>query len=242
MPNWCSNHVTFTGSEENIKTIYDAFIKAQTEQRETSYGQHLKLHENDDHLYMFDLYTSDDIYEGMTCFAMQYSTKWSPDIDYIKYLCYKLNLKAEYEYEELGNWIYGKVTINELGEIVEHKDVPEWFFKLFVYDDNTNDYLFIPTDERFPSEYDLIDEVFYYRNFFEPTESQKLSYAIRHNEILEAEMPSEVKEQEVPIETETTRLTNELASVKKALYSLWYDVTCGNDCTESLKNAENYIK
>lgn len=103
MPNWCSNNVTFTGTEENLnkfQRLLDKTIKIQE-----SHGNGEMLIGLDGVLdgYMFWIHTANT---GVISFE----SRWNPIPQDIVRIAQLFDLEFEYEYEESGCDLYGKYT------------------------------------------------------------------------------------------------------------------------------------
>ena len=105
MANWCSNYI-LTGNQD-VKDVFEELIKNQAKSRQ---GETFDWF--NDHRYLFDIYIEGD--------CIFFSTKWSPALRTAQALAKKFNIEIELDYDEPGNWIYGKAIFNPEGEITDY--------------------------------------------------------------------------------------------------------------------------
>lgn len=154
MPNWCSNYVTFTGSEGAIKTLTQTINNAIKTQEETREGQVLTGAMQDG--YFFDLYLSD---EGKESVTIMYETRWAPNIPDVALTCKAFGVEAEHEYSEPGMGVEGTATYKSDGTY-EDEPMPEEFLSLINYDDENDLYIYTPTQESNECREELIDKYY----------------------------------------------------------------------------------
>ena len=99
MANWCSNYVTFSGSEDNVKNFTEE-IKS-LEVLSNNLGQGVRPVEDGE--FMFDLYTWDLANGNFT-----FESKWVPALKSLEYLGRTHTVNIECEFEELGCAIFGR--------------------------------------------------------------------------------------------------------------------------------------
>jgi hypothetical protein len=150
MPNWCFNHVTFSGDKENLDKLNIALEKAKKAEQEEKQAQ--KIHSLGDVVegYFFDIYF--EVYDDHI--TLQYQTRWSPNQEDLALLCKEYKVSAEHEYSESGMQIYGTTTYNESGEYTDEQ-VKQEFLDLIEYDDESSVYIY--NGEIWDNEDDLIE-------------------------------------------------------------------------------------
>ena len=150
MPNWCFNHVTFSGDKENLDKLTSALETAKKAEQEEKQAQ--KIHSLGEVVegYFFDIYY--EVYDDHI--TLQYETRWSPNIDDVAQLCKECKVSAEHEYSESGMQIYGTATYDASGEYTDEQ-VKQEFLDLIEYDDESGMYLY--EGEYWESEDDLIE-------------------------------------------------------------------------------------
>lgn len=150
MPNWCYNHVTFSGDKENLNALNEALTNAEKAEQEEKQGQ--KIHRLGKMVegYFFDIYH--ERYDDHI--TLQYETRWSPNIDDVAQICKEYKVSAEHEYSEPGMQIYGTTTYDASGEYTDEQIKAE-FLDLIEYDDKTNKYIY--EGEYWECEDDLIE-------------------------------------------------------------------------------------
>lgn len=150
MPNWCFNHVTFSGDKENLNTLNEVLTNAEKLERETREAQ--KIHSLGEVVegYFFDIYF--ERYDDHI--TLQYETRWSPNIEDLALLCKEYKVSAEHDYSESGCQIYGTATYNESGEYTDEQ-VKQEFLDLIEYDDKIDKYIY--EGEIWDNEDDLIE-------------------------------------------------------------------------------------
>jgi len=150
MPNWCYNHVTFSGDKENLDKLNIALEKAKKAEQEDKEAQ--KIHSLDEAKdgYFFDIYF--DVFDNSI--TLQYETRWSPNIEDMAQVCKEYKVSAEHEYNECGCQIYGTAIYQEDGTYIE-EGVEQDFLDLIDYDDEKGMYLY--NGEHWESEMELIE-------------------------------------------------------------------------------------
>lgn len=103
MPNWCSNNVTFTGTEANLNNFQRLLDKTIKVQESHGNGEMLIRLEGVLDGYMFWIQTTDT---GVISFE----SRWNPIPQDIVRIAQLFDLDFEYEYEESGCDLYGKYT------------------------------------------------------------------------------------------------------------------------------------
>ena len=93
MPNWCSNYVSFEGSEENIRKVDEIFEKMI--QSEGSEGKKPDFQEEVLEGYYFDIAKQDS---GL----YSYETRWGPNVLDLKLIGRHCNVSFIVEFEEPG--------------------------------------------------------------------------------------------------------------------------------------------
>jgi hypothetical protein len=158
MPNWCFNHVTFSGDKEKLNALNEALTNAEKLERETRESQ--KIHSLGEVVegYFFDIYF--ERYDDHI--TLQYETKWSPNIEDLALLCKECKVSAEHEYSEPGFQIYGTTTYDASGEYTDEQ-IEQEFLDLIEYNDESGMYLY--NNEYWDSESELIN--FEYQNWKE---------------------------------------------------------------------------
>lgn len=124
MPNWCNNHITITGKEEDLKCIFEAKLSFNklcprpAEQNENWYQWNCehwgtKWDINEDEI---DI-TLDVVENGIYQINAEFLTAWSPPDEFFRYLTKQMpGLKVKAEYFEYGMDFCGDV-IFENGKI-----------------------------------------------------------------------------------------------------------------------------
>jgi hypothetical protein len=150
MPNWCYNHVTFSGDKENLNALNKALTNAEKAEQEEKQAQ--KIHSLDEvkEGYFFDIYHE----QHDDHITLQYETRWSPNQEDLALLCKEYKVSAEHEYSESGMQIYGTATYDASGEYTDEQ-VSQEFLDLIEYDDESGMYLY--EGEYWESEDDLIE-------------------------------------------------------------------------------------
>lgn len=150
MPNWCYNHVTFSGDKENLNALNIALTNAEKAEQEEKQGQ--KIHSLGDVVegYFFDIYHEQ--YDDHI--TLQYQTRWSPNQEDLAMLCKEYKVSAEHEYSEPGMQIYGTTIYDASGDYTDEQVKTE-FLDLIEYDDESNRYIY--EGEIWDSEDDLIE-------------------------------------------------------------------------------------
>lgn len=154
MPNWCSNYVTFTGSEGAIKTLTQTINNAIKTQAETREGQVLTGDMQDG--YFFDLYLSD---EGKGSVTIMYETRWAPNIPDVALTCKAFGVEAEHDYSEPAMGVEGTATYKSDGTY-EDDQIDERFLDLVWYNEDEDIYVYLPTDDRNECREELIDKYY----------------------------------------------------------------------------------
>lgn len=138
MANWCNNIVIFTGSEDKIKEITNAFLELEDKSREE--GVLIGSVEE----YIFDIYVSQD---GM----FSYQTKWSPNVSDIETLAKQYGLDFNMEFTEEGCQIYGES--NSIDGLVTTEVLKDECWDMFEYDDEEDIYMYDGES------YEVMDEI-----------------------------------------------------------------------------------
>ena len=99
MANMCSNYVTFSGSEDNVKKFIEEVKALAALSKETNEG----VRPGDNGRYMFDLQIY-DLEEGYFSF----DSKWAPALYSLETLGRKHSVDIVCDYEELGCMIFGR--------------------------------------------------------------------------------------------------------------------------------------
>ena len=140
MPNWCWNHVAFTGEEKNLNNLSKLLIKTVEMQKITGYGQLLFGLEGSIDGYMFDI-SEIDSDEGWLNFSFQ--SRWAPIPNDIVRIAELFDLQFTYSYDEGGMSLYGKYTfeiIDGEGNLYEQSVTEEQVSKCtFMEDDDDED-------------------------------------------------------------------------------------------------------
>ena len=136
MPNWCSNHIEFTGARVNeLKTVIEdgkEFVEKMNQGWLPSF-----LPENTYH-YLFDI---SDIYtnkDGSISFSCE--SKWSPPTDAVVAICKHFDLSVNMEYCESGMGIFGRYFYNGGAELDFFLDQEE--IDMVEYDIDTDCYIY----------------------------------------------------------------------------------------------------
>jgi hypothetical protein len=134
MPNWCSNYLTFQGSEKDVKAVEQDFKLMHDKVKETGHGQ-LPEWSKFDQDWFFGIYSDDFGQVRHESFNVQYETRWAPNIEQVLEIAKKHNLTFELEYEESGMLIYGRYVYDgkELKDYYltdEEHDLYEWDEKI----------------------------------------------------------------------------------------------------------------
>ena len=152
MPNWCSNYVSFEGSEENIRKVDEIFEKMIQRQSISSQGEKPDFQEEILEGYYFDIAKQDSgIYS--------YETKWGPNVLDLELIGRHCNVSFIVEFEELGNYVFGKAKfdVNQTDGLqimeLDHNDISD-----ISYDEE--DDLFIYKDQKSDSELEFLEQIF----------------------------------------------------------------------------------
>lgn len=141
MPNWCNNFIEISGSEENMKPIYDFLSKYEdNEHREDLVmntliphdEEYIRIQESGDFLLnpQTEFYgTKWDFRLGEaqindcteTYINLSPSTAWSPPIEFCSKLAKKYGVKVKIMYSEPGNNFSGYADIEIDGNVDNHE-------------------------------------------------------------------------------------------------------------------------
>lgn len=113
MANWCNNTVTFLGNDSDIEKVVNAFrlIAAM------SYGEGQQIvKDGGDSGYIFDIYAGEEFDEQ---YYVNFQTKWAPIPDQIVKIADLFNVEFYYDYEELGNSVYGRYIYSK-GKLTDY--------------------------------------------------------------------------------------------------------------------------
>lgn len=147
MPNWCSNQILFTGSEENQKKVIKLFIDLQEKENKENCGQKPEFSNLDD--YFFNIYI-----DGET---IDFETRWSPKIELCIEIAKHFELNFECTYIESGNQIFGKTIYTEKNEQAEELDLDNFDYNLFSYDDDNDSYNY--KGENYESDFEILEKI-----------------------------------------------------------------------------------
>jgi hypothetical protein len=171
MPNWCSNCISFEGTEKAMETLrkdvasiedgHCIFTALTDYKEEWDYNDWC-----DEFGTKWSVTMDDDIRHNMKeCDYFNCDTAWSPCTEFVKKVCKKYGVKGRIEYSECGNDFAGIVEIDVNGDEVsredmtyneyQYKEVPENFFYDFIM--NVEDGL-IESEEQIREEYSFVTE------------------------------------------------------------------------------------
>ena len=154
MPNWCSNYVFFTGSEENIQKLSSAVKAAIKREEETNHAQVLTGEIQDG--YFYELYLSAETKEDL---SIMYETRWAPNIPDVALTCKAFGVEAEHEYSEPAMDMYGTTKYKADGTY-EDEQLDQRFLDLVWYNEDDDIYVYLPTEERNECREELIDKYY----------------------------------------------------------------------------------
>ena len=152
MPNWCSNYVSFEGSEENIRKVDEIFEKMIQRQSISSQGEKPDFQEEILEGYYFDIAKQ---YSGI----YSYETRWAPNILDLELIGRHCNVSFIVEFEELGNYVFGKAKfdVNQTDGLrimeLDHNDTSD-----ISYDEE--DDLFVYKDQKSESDREILEQIF----------------------------------------------------------------------------------
>ena len=152
MPNWCSNYVSFEGSEENIRKVDEIFEKMIQRQSISSQGEKPDFQEEILEGYYFDIAKQDSgIYS--------YETKWGPNVLDLELIGRHCNVSFIVEFEELGNYVFGKAKfdVNQTDGLrimeLDHNDISD-----ISYDEEDDSFVY--KDQKSDSELEFLEQIF----------------------------------------------------------------------------------
>ena len=152
MPNWCSNYVSFEGSEENIRKVDEIFEKMIQRQSISSQGEKPDFQEEILEGYYFDIAKQDSgIYS--------YETKWGPNVLDLELIGRHCNVSFIVEFEELGNYVFGKAKfdVNQTDGLrimeLDHNDISD-----ISYDEEDDSFVY--KDQKSDSELKFLEQIF----------------------------------------------------------------------------------
>jgi len=183
MANWCSNTITFSGTPDKIKPLETMFKKMVKLENETNHGQLPFFMDKAIEGWFHDIYIQEvDTNEPDHSFiAVQYSSKYNPNIDDCVFISETLKLDFVLCYEETGNYIYGEVKYEN--GIVQVRDLEEEDFKKAAYYvnnkiDATSDEAVGPISDLSEEQIDKLDE----DGWYEDTNFEKLDELLEEKE------------------------------------------------------------
>lgn len=153
MPNWCNNTIEISGSEENMKPIYDFLSKYEdNEHREDPVmntlvphdEEYIRIQESGDYLlnpqttfygtkWDFSLGEAYVHNCSTTFIELSPSTAWSPPIEFCSKLAKKYGVSVRINYSEPGNDFAGEALIDTEGN-VEDNEYP-YMEGIYIYGD-----------------------------------------------------------------------------------------------------------
>ncbi len=161
MPNWCSNCISFEGTEKAMQTLkkdvsmiedgHCIFTALTDIKREWSYDGWMNEFGT-----KWSVTMDDDIRETMEQFDyFNCETAWSPCTEFVQKVCKKYGVKGRIEYSEPGCDFAGIVEIDVNGDEVSKKEMTcmqmdynddlHYFFEKFT--DNVNEEVYESEDE-----------------------------------------------------------------------------------------------
>ena len=150
MPNWCSNYVSFEGSEENIRKVDEIFEKMI--QSNSPEGKKPDFQEEVLEGYYFDISKQDS---GL----YSYETRWGPNILDLELIGRHCGVSFISEFEELGNWVFGKAKfdVNQTDGLrimeLDHNDTSDILF-------DEEDDSFVYKDQKSESDREILEQIF----------------------------------------------------------------------------------
>ncbi len=137
MANICNNYIEFFGEKHNIEEAKNLFLELMYEQADASCR-------------LLDVFVSlwDD-----NSLIVEFSTKWSPEIDMMKDIAIKHKLSFILDYEELGNGLCGRAEYL-MGTLVE-TILDEEDLNKFSYSSEDDSYIFEGT--KYDNMYEILD-------------------------------------------------------------------------------------
>ena len=148
MPNWCSNHVTFSG--ENVDKADKLFKTLMQEQSVSGLGIRPPWKGCDKHglRYMFEIQHSGDS-------TYQFESKWSPTLATMFLIGRRFKVAFEISWEEMGNGLYGSATYDpSMPDVMMVRDASSTNFR---WDDDKEVYIY--NGEEYESVYDFMEDV-----------------------------------------------------------------------------------
>ena len=152
MPNWCSNYVSFEGSEENIRKVDEIFEKMIQRQSISSQGEKPDFQEEILEGYYFDIAKQDSgIYS--------YETRWGPNVLDLELIGRHCDVSFIVEFEEPGNYVFGKAKfdVNQTdGLRIMELDLKDTGDILYDEEDDSSVY----KDQKSDSEREFLEQIF----------------------------------------------------------------------------------
>lgn len=153
MPNWCFNHVKFTGN--NTRKAITLLQELEKKCQETGQGQLPSFIDPEKYFgnsYMFDINVHNDL-DGKPTNSFDYQTKWAPNTEALIDIAKHFKLEFEQQYDEMGMGIYGRAFYRN-GEL-ETFDLDDATLQQIEYDEETDMYKY--QGEEWESQYELIE-------------------------------------------------------------------------------------
>ncbi|KUJ58342.1 DUF1281 family ferredoxin-like fold protein [Chryseobacterium aquaticum] len=143
MANWCSNKVTFIGTQKKLSEVSNLFQQMIDNEKEGSIGQMPGfINKKDGYFFEIDKNTIDD-------YTFCYDTRWSPNIEILWLIANHYNVEFVLDYEEYGMKLFGKtiyenqflndcrLSLNDFKNIVYDEESDHFEFEGKTYEDDS---------------------------------------------------------------------------------------------------------
>lgn len=161
MANWCYNNVTFNGPQKNLQNLLKILEDMTKRCNETGLGVIPIMQEISEDSYFFDIRVEDENVNEESevdeiFIQIRYDTKWSPNIENLKWIAMKFKVEFVQEYEESGNKIYGQYRLLQSDDL----EADPIFQHRFLTDDEHDQCMFLESNDGLTRHYrhDYTDE------------------------------------------------------------------------------------
>lgn len=127
MANICSNYISFTKDGSFPTALRDELVRLEAE------GQGLLF--NQDALGYVSDFSFEENHGNSFNFSVNFSTRWSPNIEVFAALCAFFNVEGTLEYEEFGSGVFGAARYDPITGTCSTRDLPDASLNLIEEDD-----------------------------------------------------------------------------------------------------------